>query len=225
MDSMDIPEHHEHKKRPETYPADELHEHYEQNPDLLRLEGKKRRVVLPDGKRVRISMPLLVFIKKGTACIECGIKGTIYQAFEAPGKQGYVKLNLYAQRVDGSWVLMTADHTIPRSAGGGNFLDNLEPMCMDCNYTKGSTLPDNFVPEDMQISLKSVKDRILTENRGKDVSRYLKFHRQLMRRRRAKGATIPGIVTKKYAKAYIKLIEGPYNLTIPKSLKKMGLSS
>ena len=218
-----LPEHPEYTKRSETYPAEELHEYYKQNPDVLKLRGRKRRAILPDGNRVRVSMTLWIFIVKGIACVECGIKGTTYQAFEAPGKQGYVKLNLYAQKEDGSWVLMTADHTVPRSAGGGNFLQNLEPMCQDCNYIKGSMVPDNFVRDDMLISLKSVRDRILTANRDKDLSRYLKFHRQLMKRRHLEGENIPGTVTRRYARAYIKLVEEPYGLTIPESLKKMGL--
>lgn len=219
---MDIPELPGHKKLPGAYPAEELHEYYKQNPSVIKLRGRKKRAVLPDGNRVRISMPLWTFIEKGGTCIECGIEGTIYQAYES-NKIGYIKLNLYAQREDGSWVLMTADHTVPRSVGGGNFLQNLEPMCEDCNSTKGSTVPDNFVEDDMLISLKSVRGRIITANRGKDLSEYFKFHKQLMRRRNIKGEMIPGIVTRRYAKAYIKLVEGPYELTMPTSLKKMGL--
>ena len=224
---MDLPKHHELTLRPETYSAKELHEYYKENPHVLRLRGRRKRAVLPDGIRVRVSHPLWTFIVKGTTCVECGIEGTLYQAYEAVNKPGYVKLNLYALKEDNSWVLMTADHTIPRSVGGGNFINNLEPMCYDCNHNKGSTLPDDFVSEDMLISLKSIKDRIITENRDKDLSRYLRFHGQLMRRRRKKSgptADPPGIVTKKYARAYIKLIAMPYDLVIPESLRKMGLA-
>jgi len=219
----DIPDFLHYVKRPENYTVDELHEYYEQNPDVLRLGGRKKRATLPNGDRVRISDPLWMFLKKGTTCINCGIRGEVYQAYDSE-KLGYVKLNLYAKRSDGSWVLMTADHTIPRSIGGGSFIGNLEPMCETCNGEKGDKIPDDFRPEDMLISLKSVKDRIITENRGTDLSDFMKFHKQLMRHRRKKGAEIPSIVTIAFARSYVKMVEQLYGLKMPKRLQKLGIT-
>jgi len=36
---------------------------------------------------------------------------------------------------------MTVDHKIPVSEGGGDELDNLQPMCGSCNQEKGNRMP------------------------------------------------------------------------------------
>jgi 5-methylcytosine-specific restriction endonuclease McrA len=42
-------------------------------------------------------------------------------------------------------VSLTLDHIVPRSLGGEFSLDNLEPICMDCNQRKGNMTHDGFV--------------------------------------------------------------------------------
>lgn len=39
-------------------------------------------------------------------------------------------------------VKLTADHVIPVSAGGTSDIDNIQPLCMFCNQSKGSTTID-----------------------------------------------------------------------------------
>ena len=42
---------------------------------------------------------------------------------------------------------MTKDHTMPKSKGGADHLDNLETMCDQCNHKKGSTIKEEPIEE------------------------------------------------------------------------------
>lgn len=96
------------------------------------------------GKAASImSKRLKVFKKNGVNCNVCGAKGYIF-AVERHKKHigdGY-HLNLYTK--DGR--LMTNDHIIPKSQGGSNGMENLQPMCQNCNNKKGSELKHNYCP-------------------------------------------------------------------------------
>lgn len=39
-------------------------------------------------------------------------------------------------------IRLTVDHVIPLSWGGTNSLDNIQPLCTECNRTKGARLID-----------------------------------------------------------------------------------
>jgi 5-methylcytosine-specific restriction enzyme A len=54
-------------------------------------------------------------------------------------------LNLYHLSEDGKETMMTIDHIIPKSKGGGNKISNLQTMCYDCNFAKGNTIPEEIV--------------------------------------------------------------------------------
>jgi len=56
--------------------------------------------------------------------------------------------NLYAVTTDGL-VLMTKDHIIPRSRGGGDALSNYQTMCELCNALKGSD----------QVDMETIRER------------------------------------------------------------------
>jgi hypothetical protein len=86
-----------------------------------------------DGDMIKVSsLRLLVFKEKGCRCVRCGLKG-LYFAKEKRKKDVSFHFNLYGIDENGKEVLMTKDHTIPKSEGGTDDLDNLEPMCVDCN--------------------------------------------------------------------------------------------
>lgn len=44
----------------------------------------------------------------------------------------------YFKKLDGTLVRYTVDHVFLRSLGGSNSIDNLVPMCYDCNQMRGN---------------------------------------------------------------------------------------
>lgn len=103
-------------------------------------EWKKAITKEYDGHIVKMnSTRYFCFKTHGTKCVNCGIIGTRF-ALERVIHSNTEKyhFNLYAVKKDGSEVMMTKDHIIPKSKGGSNKLDNLQPMCIKCNSKKGN---------------------------------------------------------------------------------------
>ena len=81
---------------------------------------------------------LKVFYHKGVECVSCGRKATqIALGEEKKGKKKGLHWDLY----DDSFYPLTVDHTIPKCRGGGEELENKQPMCFGCNQKKGGRLP------------------------------------------------------------------------------------
>ncbi len=85
---------------------------------------------------------LRVFKERGFKCINCNTIGS----FVALDKDdlGAIHLDLYAKDKYGNDVLMTIDHIIPKSKGGNNHINNLNPMCCKCNAKKGSNYKETY---------------------------------------------------------------------------------
>lgn len=88
------------------------------------------------------------FHKKGVKCVRCGIEGH-YFAVERQYSQSTAKwhLNLYhLNSLTGKETMMTVDHVQPRSLGGSDRIDNLQPMCCVCNHRKGNIIEEADKP-------------------------------------------------------------------------------
>ena len=81
------------------------------------------------------------FKYKGITCVNCGIEGQYFakERFNHNNLLTY-HFNMYAVKPDGTEVLMTKDHRIPKSKGGTDTLDNYQTMCTRCNSKKADNL-------------------------------------------------------------------------------------
>ena len=75
---------------------------------------------------------LRVFHHKGLKCVNerCNKEGKYL--IKAMNKAGGFHVDLYTA----DFELMTIDHIVPRSKGGKDELENLQPMCNSCNANK-----------------------------------------------------------------------------------------
>lgn len=98
---------------------------------------QSRSNIVVDGFDVHpISLRYMTFYQKGTKCVCCGKEGT---HFKLCGDENTNRrhFNLFAE--DGT--LITKDHIVPKSKGGKNRVDNMQPMCEPCNKEKGAKYP------------------------------------------------------------------------------------
>ena len=89
-----------------------------------------------------------VFKEKGIKCL-CDIEGSFFRLERTPGhRKGSIynnwHFNLYGKDTRGRNVMLTKDHSVPKSEGGTDDLSNLEPMCSKCNGAKGSRTLQEF---------------------------------------------------------------------------------
>lgn len=98
------------------------------------------KIEIADGITVKMeSQRYQVFFEHGTDCVKCGLKGAYFWLEQCKGNPGSAwHFNLYGVRDDGTEILMTKDHIVPKSKGGKNHLSNYQPMCARCNATKGN---------------------------------------------------------------------------------------
>lgn len=91
-----------------------------------------------DGETMNVSTRMKTYLK-GVVCVRCGLKGKYFMKTKY-SNQPRPHLNLYAIDERGREVLMTSDHILPKSKGGGSSLGNRQPMCAECNTEKGNQI-------------------------------------------------------------------------------------
>lgn len=125
-----------------------------------------------DGESVHMgSSRYQCFKVHGIRCAECGITGKFF-ALERHSTSDRFHFNLYAVRPDGSEVLMTKDHVIPKSKGGKDDVSNYKTMCDTCNKNKAGT--GGVANGDTKAVLAAIEARIREALRSYDKHQDLK---------------------------------------------------
>jgi len=108
---------------------------------------------------------LRVFAAKGVECAYCKKKRGVH-LIKTVGVAGDVHIDVYTK----DFELMTIDHIVAKSNGGGDDISNLIPTCAKCNFKKGD--------KDIKADIISVLDKGLIIYQGVDneVFRYLQKH-------------------------------------------------
>jgi len=190
----------------ETNPQGETFDGYSIQVDIARMRDRKKMVhlgvftpeeVLPfigDGQRkefrvgdriylVRMDSSRYFVFNKSRKCVACNLEGNrmileMNQGDSAP------HFNLYAEE-NGRLILMTKDHILPKSKGGGEELDNFTPMCAVCNQLKGNyeLLPEQIrylrtiynneskLPrKELREVLNEAKERLQAKNKSQETN-------------------------------------------------------
>ena len=91
-----------------------------------------------DGDSIKMNSDRYYLFKhKGCRC-RCGLEGTVFIKEKSLNVDRF-HFNLYGYKDDGTEVLFTKDHIIPKSKGGKNHFDNYQTMCKECNEEKSDT--------------------------------------------------------------------------------------
>lgn len=76
-----------------------------------------------------------VFKQKGLSCISCRATAVI-ACIDHHLTEHIAHFNFYGFYDNGEVFLLTMDHIVPKSKGGKNNINNLQPMCRKCNEQK-----------------------------------------------------------------------------------------
>ena len=106
------------------------------------LDFEKLNTAFKNHKRLR------VFHAHGTRCANpgCGKEGI--HLIKAANNQNGFHIDVYTK----DFEMMTIDHILPRSLGGSNAIENLQPMCNTCNHKKGNKVDANVAPINQRLS-------------------------------------------------------------------------
>lgn len=85
---------------------------------------------------------LTVFVNKGLECVhpDCTRRAELLVITQEPRHLGDLKRGFHVDLYTSDMHLMNVDHIIPKSKGGGEELENKQPMCEYHNSCKGAEL-------------------------------------------------------------------------------------
>jgi 5-methylcytosine-specific restriction endonuclease McrA len=92
------------------------------------------------------------FLKIGTQCKFCGKQGKFIVTINEN------ETNYYTIVFDKDFIPITIDHIKPKSKGGSNKVDNLQPLCYYCNNLKSDMTNDNLVTIKKIKSIKQIPE-------------------------------------------------------------------
>lgn len=99
-----------------------------------------------DGLMIKMNSQRYRLFQRSCKCVRCGVVGTrMYLEKAEKCNENSWHFNLYGVREDGTEVMMTKDHIIPKSLGGKNCLENYQTMCSDCNGEKGNIMEHRYM--------------------------------------------------------------------------------
>ena len=111
---------------------------------LENCSDERRRPFLKkiQGVMVKLTSQRYPVFQRSIKCARCGVEAKFLAIERCEGKRmdETFHLNLYAINDRGHEVIMTKDHIIPKSKGGGNTQDNYQTMCLRCNSKKGNKI-------------------------------------------------------------------------------------
>lgn len=113
-------------------------------PKKLRSSGYSQPILLPFSllyNKYKSHSRLRVFVNKGLKCVFCDRKGALL--IKAIDRGGQWHVDVYTNDLH----LMTIDHIVPKSKGGKNNIENLQPCCHECNSKKGCKDNEEFKKE------------------------------------------------------------------------------
>lgn len=90
---------------------------------------------------VRLNSQRMKLMKRVQHCEVCQVKGS-YFWLECAGCYS-PHFNLYAKNHHGYESMLTMDHILPRSKGGGTIESNVQLLCQRCNQVKKNYLISN----------------------------------------------------------------------------------
>jgi hypothetical protein len=110
----------------------------------VEMHHTKEDLLMWDGDYIKLGSDRYKTFKfKGLKC-KCGTEGKYFAKerthTKLPPKIISYHMNLYGIAKDGSEVMMTKDHIVPKSKGGKNSIENYETMCYICNTEKADKL-------------------------------------------------------------------------------------
>lgn len=100
---------------------------------------KGNRYKLLAGYSVRINSSALRMFKKSPKCKHCGVEGNTFVLLRDKKTQtSRPHLAFFHKQKNGTLLLMTKDHVLPKSKGGENRQENIQTLCQICNGAKGN---------------------------------------------------------------------------------------
>ncbi len=150
--------------------------------------GASRREFVCDDRSytVKMNSDRYRLFKENPRCVCCGLLGTKMR-LEVTRGSTTPHFNMYGVGERGEYILMTKDHTQPRSKGGKNKLENYATMCQLCNGIKSDACitweqvkklrdmyEDNptMKPKVRSRMIAAERERMAAENRKAETERY-----------------------------------------------------